>query len=81
MSADERVARALRVLEDAGIFGAEIEVEGHEREMAAIRVPPAHWDRVAGEEGARLAAAVKSAGFRYVALDLRPADAPASASA
>ncbi len=79
MSADERIARALRLLEDAGIFGAEIDVEGHEREMAAIRVPAAEWERVAGDEGARIAAAVKSAGFRYVALDLRPAGAPASA--
>jgi PP-loop superfamily ATP-utilizing enzyme len=79
VSADERVARARQLLEEAGIPGAEIEVEGHEREMAAIRVPPAHWERVAGDEGARLAAAVKSAGFRYVALDLRPADAPTSA--
>lgn len=79
MSADERIARALRLLEESGIPGAEIEVEGHEREMAAIRVPPAHWERVVGDEGARIAAAVKSAGFRYVALDLRPADAPASA--
>jgi PP-loop superfamily ATP-utilizing enzyme len=79
VSADERVNRARRLLEEAGIFGAEVEVEGHEREMAAIRVPPADWERVAGDEGARVAAAVKSAGFRYVALDLRPADAPASA--
>jgi PP-loop superfamily ATP-utilizing enzyme len=79
VSADERIARARRLLEEAGILGAEIEVEGHEREMAAIRVRPADWERVAGDEGARIAAAVKSAGFRYVALDLRPADAPASA--
>jgi PP-loop superfamily ATP-utilizing enzyme len=79
VSADERIARALRLLEEAGVFGAEIDVEGHEREMAAIRVPAAEWERVAGDEGTRIAAAVKSAGFRYVALDLRPAGAPASA--
>lgn len=79
MSADERIARARRLLEEIGIAGAEIEVEGHEREMAAIRVPAGEWERVAGEDGIRVAAAVKSAGFRYVAIDLRPADEPAAA--
>jgi hypothetical protein len=32
-----------------------------------------------GEEGVRIAERVKSAGFRYVALDLRPADDSAPA--
>lgn len=79
MSADERVARARRLLEELGIDGVEIEVEGHEREMAAVRVSAADWERVAGDDAARVAAAVKSAGFRYVALDLRPAGEPAPA--
>jgi PP-loop superfamily ATP-utilizing enzyme len=73
-SADARVPQALAALEEAGVPGASVEVEGHEREIAAVRVPADAWARLLGEEGARLAAAVKAAGFRYVALDLRAAD-------
>ena len=77
MSADERVARAERALAEHGLYGATVEVEGHEREIAALRVPEAEWERMMGPDGARLADAVKAAGFRYVALDLAPADEPA----
>lgn len=69
MSADERIARAERVLAEHGFAGAEVAVEGHEREIAAVRAPAAAWERLAGEEGARVAAEVKALGFRYVALD------------
>lgn len=69
MSADERIARAERVLAGHGFVGADVAVEGHEREIAAVRVPAASWERLAGEEGARVAAEVKALGFRYVALD------------
>jgi PP-loop superfamily ATP-utilizing enzyme len=47
-----------------------VSVEGHEREIAAVRVPAGAWERLAGDEGARIAAEVKALGFRYVALDL-----------
>jgi len=77
MSADERVAAAERALVDRGVFGATVEVEGHQREIAAVRVPAAAWERLMGPDGATLADAVKAAGFRYVALDLAPADADA----
>ncbi len=72
MSADERAARAERLLAASGFAGARVSVEGHEREIAAVRVPAAAWERLAGEEGARLAGELKVLGFRYVALDLAP---------
>lgn len=70
MSADERAVRAERLLAARGIPGARVSVEGHEREMAAIRVPGDAWERLAGDEGTELAADVRALGFRYVALDL-----------
>ncbi len=73
MSADERVARAERLLAARGFAGAQVSVEGHEREIAALRVPAEAWERLAEDEGA-LAAEVKALGFRYVALDLAPAE-------
>ena len=72
MSADERTARAERLLAARGFGGARVSVEGHEREIAAVRVPAGAWERLAGDDGARLATEVKALGFRYVALDLAP---------
>jgi len=77
VSADARIAAAERALADAGIFGATVEIEGHEREIAAIRVAGSDWERMMGPNGTSIADAVKRAGFRYVALDLAPADEPA----
>jgi PP-loop superfamily ATP-utilizing enzyme len=73
-AADPRVARAERLLASRGVPGASVGVEGHEREIAAVRVPAGAWERLVGDEGARLAAEVRALGFRYVALDLLPAD-------
>jgi PP-loop superfamily ATP-utilizing enzyme len=70
---DERVARAERLLAARGFAGAEVSVEGHEREIAAVRVPAGAWERLAEDEGV-LATEVKALGFRYVALDLAPAE-------
>lgn len=68
---DGRIARAAALLAERGIAG-EVAAEGHEAEIAALRVPPELWERVAGEEGARLADELKRLGFRYVALELEP---------
>jgi PP-loop superfamily ATP-utilizing enzyme len=76
MSTDDRSARAQRLLEGIGILGARVGVEGHEREIAAIRVPAGLWEEVMADR-VRISALVAGAGFRYVALDLRPADGPA----
>ena len=77
---DGRIAAAERVLAAHGVAGARVSVEGHEREIAAVRVPDGAWPRVLGDEGAAIAAEVKALGFRYVALDLsvagEDADAP-----
>lgn len=73
-SADERVRAAERVVVDEGISGAAVTVEGHEREIAAIRVSVDDWDRLVGDAGVRLAERVRALGFRYVALDLVPLD-------
>lgn len=76
MTADARISAAERVLAAHGV-AAEVTVEGHEREIAAVRVPDGSWERMMGDEGAAIAAEVKALGFRYVALDLSVADEPA----
>lgn len=68
---DERAARAGALLAERGIAG-EVSVEGHQAEIAALRVAGGAWERVAGEEGAALVDELKALGFRYVALDLEP---------
>ena len=73
MADDPRVAEAERVLAAHGV-AADVSVEGHEREIAAVRVGEDAWPRMLGDEGAAIAAEVKALGFRYVALDLAPAD-------
>ena len=73
---DDRIGRAERVLAAHGV-AAEVSVEGHEREIAAVRVADGAWERLLGDEGAAIAAEVKALGFRYVALDLEVADEPA----
>lgn len=78
MSVAERISAAERALAEAGVHGASVDAEGHEREIAAVRVPAADWERMMGPEGATIAQAVKAAGFRYVALDLAPADDPSA---
>ncbi len=79
MTDDPRIAAAERLLAGHGV-AADVSVEGHEREIAAIRVADDAWTRMLGEDGAAIAAEVKALGFRYVALDLdvdgEPADAP-----
>ena len=76
MTADTRAFAAERVLAAHGV-AAEVSVEGHEREIAAVRVADGAWGRLLGDEGAAIAAEVKALGFRYVALDLDVADEPA----
>jgi PP-loop superfamily ATP-utilizing enzyme len=72
---DSRVAEAERVFAAHGV-AADVTVEGHEREIAAVRVAGDGWARMLGDEGAAIAAEVRTLGFRYVALDLDvPADA------
>lgn len=72
---DSRVAEAERVFAAHGV-AADVTVEGHEREIAAVRLAGDGWARMLGDEGAAIAAEVKALGFRYVALDLDvPADA------
>ncbi len=70
---DPRIAAAERVLAGHGV-AADVSVEGHEREIAAVRVTGDAWPRMLGDEGAAIAAEVKALGFRYVALDLADAD-------
>jgi PP-loop superfamily ATP-utilizing enzyme len=76
MTADARVPDAERVLAAHGV-DAEVTVEGHEREIAAVNVAGGAWERLLGDEGAAIAAEVRALGFRYVALDLAVTDEPA----
>lgn len=78
MSADERIPAALRALAEHGVHDATVDVKGHQREIAVIRVPDAdEWERMMGPDCAPIVEAVKAAGFRYVALDLAPAEGDA----
>lgn len=70
---DPRAARARELLAERGIAG-EVEVEGHQGEIAALRVAGSAWERLVGEEGERLTEALRALGFRYVALDLDTAE-------
>ncbi|HEX6370689.1 MAG TPA: hypothetical protein VF006_17335 [Longimicrobium sp.] len=70
---DPRIEAAERVLAGHGV-AADVSVEGHEREIAAVRVAEDAWARMLGDEGAAIAAEVKALGFRYVALDLEGED-------
>lgn len=74
---DARIGAVERVLAAHGVYGAEVSVEGHEREIAALRVPDGAWERMMGDDGAAIAAEVKALGFRYVALDLDVDGGPA----
>ena len=76
---DARIGAAERVLAAHGVFDADVTVEGHEREIAAVRVPDGVWERMMGVEGTAIAAEVRALGFRYVALDLAEEDEPADA--
>ena len=76
---DARIGAAERVLAEHGVYGAEVSVEGHEREIAAVRVPDGAWARMMGEDGTAIAAEVKALGFRYVALDLEIEGEPSAA--
>ena len=72
----QRIERVTRMLREAGFPDVVVDAEGQEREIAAVRVPPQDWERLAGPDGARVADEVKAAGFRYVALDLLPSESP-----
>jgi len=74
MSADARIEAAERSLADQGVYGATVEVEGHERDVAVIRVSAEAWERMLSPGALAIADAVKAAGFRYVALDLADGD-------
>jgi PP-loop superfamily ATP-utilizing enzyme len=73
VSADPRVARAEVVLLEHGFPGGTVSVEGHEGEIAAIRVSSADWERLVCDDTTVLCRELKALGFRYVAVDLLPA--------
>ena len=65
----ERVERAEQWLMDAGLGLAQVRVRSH-GDMARIEVPPADIPRIAAR-AEEIAAALKSFGFAYIALDLQ----------
>jgi hypothetical protein len=73
VSADFRAARAAELLAARGI-AARVSAEGHEGEIAALRVPAGAIDLLVGGDAGPLAREVKALGFRYVAVDLLPAE-------
>jgi hypothetical protein len=67
---DPRLEAARRALAEHGFPAARVDAEGAEGEIAAVRCPAAEWDALLGPAGRRAAEAVRTAGFRYVAVDL-----------
>jgi hypothetical protein len=65
---DARTGAAERLLAERGVPGAEVRAEGPDGEIAAIRLPSA--DLAPLLEDPEAADAVRSLGFRYVAVDL-----------
>lgn len=65
--------RAVEQLAGLGYPDADVRAEGPQGEIAAVRVAPECWARAAGDDAARIDAALRALGFRYVALDLAPA--------
>ena len=65
----ERVERAEQWLMDAGLGLAQLRVRSH-GDLARIEVPPADIPRIAAR-AEEIAAALKSFGFAYIALDLQ----------
>lgn len=65
--AGARSAAVERLLARHGVEAARVEAVGHECEIAAVTAAVESLDRLAD-----LAAEIKSMGFEYVALDLRP---------
>ncbi|HKP76388.1 MAG TPA: hypothetical protein VJT67_12745 [Longimicrobiaceae bacterium] len=74
MSTDARTVAAERALADHGVYGATVEVEGHEHDVAVIRVSSGDWERMMSPAALAITDAVKAAGFRYVTLDLADGD-------
>jgi hypothetical protein len=68
------VNAAQSVLLEHGLFGAELTAEGPQGEIAALRVPASQWERMMSDDSEALVAAIRALGFRYVALDLQPAE-------
>lgn len=64
-----REATAERLLERLGFAGVRVDACGHEASLAALAVPEERWAEVIARSD-EVAGAVRSAGFRYVTLDL-----------
>jgi hypothetical protein len=69
---DERISAARSLLQEEGLFQAEVAAEGPDGEIAALRLDQAGWLRLMEEENPPLIAGIRALGFRYVALDLLP---------
>jgi len=68
-TSDPRISAAGDVLRRAGIAGFHVDVAGHARDIAVLHAPPDALARLAD-----LAPEIKALGFRYVAVDLAPAE-------
>lgn len=66
---DPRVRAAEAWLGREGLGDVRVDVAGHLGEIAVLRAPGGHWNRLlAAETG--VSAALRGVGFRYVTLDL-----------
>lgn len=74
--ADPRLPHARAALAELGVGGTEVEVAGHEREVALLRAPATEYERLLGEAAPEIAGRLRELGFRYVALDLAAGDEP-----
>jgi PP-loop superfamily ATP-utilizing enzyme len=69
--AAERERQADRVLAERGLAGT-VRSAGHQSEIAVLSHAPERWVALSEPERHEVLQAVKSLGYRYVALDLDP---------
>jgi hypothetical protein len=68
--AEERAAAARRAALEAGFPGVGVRACGHDGQVAAVSVPEVWRERALREGLPELAAAIRGAGFRYVAIEM-----------
>ena len=70
MEQGAREAAAVRAALAAGFSGVSVRACGHDGQVAAIGIPETLRDRALRQGLPELAAAVRGAGFRYVAMEM-----------
>ena len=70
---DPRAEAAERALADLGFPGVRVRPEGADDDIAVLELPETRWAGLFADSRSEVVECVRTAGFRYVALDLAPA--------